>query len=81
MIVHVQLFARARELAETALATLDLPDGSTVRDVKERLRLQYPRLAQLLSRSTIAVNDDYATDDLVLPADATVALIPPVSGG
>jgi molybdopterin converting factor subunit 1 len=81
MIYHVQLFARARDLAETSVATVDLPADSTVRDLKEQLQRRFPSLEGLLSRCTVAVNDDYATDDLPLPADATLALIPPVSGG
>jgi molybdopterin converting factor subunit 1 len=81
MMVHVQLFARARDLALVSVAVVDVPAGATVRELKKRLQSQYPMLEALLARSTIAVNDEYAKDDQVLPADATLALIPPVSGG
>jgi molybdopterin converting factor subunit 1 len=81
MTYQVQFFARARELAETSSAAIDLPPGATVRDLKDELKVHYPRLEPLLARSTVAVDEEYATDDQTLPADATLALIPPVSGG
>jgi len=81
MIVQVQLFARARDLAGAGVAEVELPEGSRVRDLKRQLGLALPRLRQLLERSAIAVNDEYVADDDVLVADAEIALIPPVSGG
>jgi molybdopterin converting factor subunit 1 len=78
---QIQLFAQARELAGTSAASLDLQTAVSVADLKAALLLKYPRLATLLARSTIAVNDEYATDQQVVPAHASLALIPPVSGG
>jgi molybdopterin synthase catalytic subunit len=79
--VRVLLFARAKDLAGTNSVELDLPSGATVRDLRRRLVEVRPALASLLERSAIAVNDEFAGDDLGLPPDATVALLPPVSGG
>jgi sulfur-carrier protein len=81
MIVHVRLFARARDLAGTDQIEIDLAEGATVGDLRRRLTADYPALAGLLERSAIAVDNDFADDSRVLPASAEIALLPPVSGG
>ena len=40
-----------------------------------------PDLAALLPNVLIAVNEEYADDDSIVPAGARIAVIPPVSGG
>jgi len=81
MIVHVRLFARARDLARADTLHIELSDGATVADLRHRLAADYPALAGLLERSALAVEEEFATDSLVLPANAEIALLPPVSGG
>ena len=60
-------------------------DGDVVRrsapDLRRVLAGRYPKLAPLLERSAFAVNDEFASDDVVIGANAVVALLPPVSGG
>jgi molybdopterin converting factor subunit 1 len=79
--VTVRLFARARELAGADVLALDLHAGATVADLRRRLAEERPALRGLLDRCAIAVNDEFAEDDLTLPLRAEVALLPPVSGG
>ena len=81
MIIRVHLFARARDLARTDTIDTELAEGATVADLRRRLAADYPALAGLLERSAIAVDNDFADDSRVLPANAEVALLPPVSGG
>jgi molybdopterin converting factor subunit 1 len=81
MLVHVRLFARARDLAGTDVLRVELPDGATIADLRRRLAADYPALSTLLERSALAVENEFAADSLVLPVDAEVALLPPVSGG
>jgi len=81
MRLHVQLFARARELAATATVVIDLPDAACVSDLRHALSTQHPQLAPLLQRSALAVNGEFADDTDSLPANAEIALLPPVSGG
>jgi molybdopterin converting factor subunit 1 len=81
MTYRVRLFARLRELAGSDSIEVVLAAGSKVRDIRNAVARQYPTLADLIGRSAVAINDDYATDDNpISPAD-TIALIPPVSGG
>lgn len=81
MTVHVRLFARAKDLARTDAVEIELDAGATVGVLRQRLASRYPVLQTLLERCAIAVNEEFSLDDLVLPAGAVVALLPPVSGG
>ena len=81
MIVHVRLFARARDLAGADVLRIELSDGATVADLRRRIAANYPALSSLLERSALAVENEFAADSLVLSADAEIALLPPVSGG
>jgi molybdopterin synthase sulfur carrier subunit len=57
-----------------------LEEGAIISDLKNILIKKYPKLSELKSLA-LACNEEYAEDDLVVPAHATIALIPPVSGG
>jgi molybdopterin converting factor small subunit len=76
MKIRVRFFARARDLAAADAVTVDLPDGATVDELRGRLAKDYPRLANLLQRSALAVHDDFAAGSLVLSPDSEVALLP-----
>jgi molybdopterin converting factor subunit 1 len=81
MNVRVRLFARARDLAGRQAVFLELPAEATVGEVRRRLAVEYPALEAILGRCALAVNDEFAEDTAALPANAEVALLPPVSGG
>jgi molybdopterin converting factor subunit 1 len=81
MMVRIRLFARARDLAGADAIALELPDSATVALLRARLAAAHPALAGLLERSALAVNNEFAGDDTMLPAGAEIALLPPVSGG
>jgi molybdopterin converting factor subunit 1 len=81
MRVHVRLFARARDLTGASEVAVDLPAGATVADLRRALAAGWPALAPVLARSALAVDNDFAADDLVLPSSPEIALLPPVSGG
>ena len=81
MKVDVLFFALARDQAGTGRLEVTLPEGATVATLREHLAAEIPAVAGTLSRSMIAVGDDYATDDQPLTDGAQVACIPPVSGG
>lgn len=76
--MNVLLFAKARELAGASI-DVHVPAGGTVGDVRRALAATV--LASLVERCAIAVNEEYAGDEVVLKPDDRVALLPPVSGG
>lgn len=81
MIIRVKLFAQARELVGVDELEVQLPEGATVAELRAALLEAAPVLESLLGSSFIAVEQQYASDETVLQANAEVALIPPVSGG
>jgi molybdopterin synthase sulfur carrier subunit len=54
--------------------------GTTVGHLREELNERFPELRGLKSLF-VAVNNDYAEDDVELKPTDEIALIPPVSGG
>lgn len=54
--------------------------GQTVADLRVALNERYPQLLGLRSLF-IAVNNDYADENILLHPNDEIALIPPVSGG
>lgn len=82
MMVRVKLFAVARQRAGRDEVQVDLLAGpATVGDLRAALRERFPALAAVLPHVQVAVNNDYASERTVIPPEAEVALIPPVSGG
>jgi len=55
-------------------------NGQTVGALRTALNERYPQLLNLRSL-LIAVNNDYADEDVLLGSSDEIALIPPVSGG
>ena len=81
MTARVQMFAVARQMAGRAVVELELPAGATVRQLREALAIVVPALSPLMPHLMFAINTDYVADAAVIPADADIACIPPVSGG
>jgi sulfur-carrier protein len=79
--VRVRLFAVAKELAGSDSVWLELPEGSTVAQLRVRLAAEVPALAGVLPQVLFAVGSEYASDDHPIPSGREVACIPPVSGG
>ncbi|WP_152270746.1 MoaD/ThiS family protein [Agriterribacter humi] len=73
-------FGIAKEIFNGASKEMNLKDGITVAELKNSLEAAYPEMKKLHSY-LIAVNNEYAEDDLVLDSADEIAIIPPVSGG
>lgn len=78
MKVTVLLFARLKREAGTESVTLDLPEGSTVRDVSSTVE---ERFGLSLRGCMAAVNEQYSRPDTALNDGDEVAFLPPVAGG
>lgn len=81
MTLTVKLFAAIRDHAATDSVAVELPHQATVADLRRELCSRFPHISQLLTRSAIAVNHDFAQESDVLQQADEVAVIPPVSGG
>lgn len=73
-------FGIAKEIFNGASKEMNLKDGITVAELKNSLEAACPEMKKLHSY-LIAVNNEYAEDDLVLDSADEIAIIPPVSGG
>ena len=72
-------FGIAKEIFGASSITVELAESS-VADLKTSLEKSFPKLKALASY-LVAVNNEYAGDDLLLDIRDEVAIIPPVSGG
>ncbi len=79
--LSIQLFALARDKAGRSVVPLELPDGANVADLRAALAAGVPALAPLVPVLLIAVDSEYARDEVVLRPESQVAAFPPVSGG
>jgi MoaE-MoaD fusion protein len=81
MQVRVLFFGILKDMVGKSADRIDLPDGSSVRDLLARYEVQNPRLKESLPALALAVNQQYAGPDTRLSPNDEVALLPPVSGG
>lgn len=81
MNVRVRLFAAARQAAGCDRLDLELPEGTTIGQLRRRLAVEVPELSGLLQRVMFAIDTEYAGNMAEIPPGADVACIPPVSGG
>ena len=80
MKVNILAFGIVKEIFQRSVIEIDLDGTPTISNLKSELEKNYPRLGELASYM-IAVNDEYATTDLIIDSKDEVAIIPPVSGG
>jgi molybdopterin converting factor subunit 1 len=79
--VEVKLFAVAKQLAGSETVAVELAAGATVRELRDALAAQHAELRDITQRAMIAIDAEYVHNDVVVPENSEIALIPPVSGG
>ena len=81
MRVKLLFFATLRDRAGTKSAEIEIPDSTTVQRLKDLVARDYPGLNASMETVLVSINHEYAFDDAKVPANAEIALFPPVSGG
>jgi molybdopterin synthase sulfur carrier subunit len=79
--VTIKLFAAYQETYGVPELQLELPGGTTVGMVGDRLRAPYPALESLATQTRYGINLEFVTADTVVQDGDEIVLIPPVSGG
>ncbi|MDX2229390.1 MAG: MoaD/ThiS family protein [Leptolyngbyaceae cyanobacterium bins.349] len=79
--ITVKLFAVYQDVYGVPELRLELPAGSTVAAVRDRLLAERPELAGWRNLTQFGINLEAAAPDTVLQDGDEVVLIPPVSGG
>ena len=80
MKITVLFFGITTDLVGVSSLDLEVSKALTIVDFKNLLKQNYATLDKIDSYA-IAVNESYATDEVVLKENDTIAVIPPVSGG
>lgn len=80
MNIQILFFGITTDLIGNSKINFSLEKAISVNDFKTKLKEVYPQL-QNLDSYAIAVNENYADNNLILSENDVVAIIPPVSGG
>lgn len=80
MKIKILFFGISSDLVGLSNLDFEVDKALTVKNFKILLKKKYVHLKNI-DFYAIAVNESYATDELVLKENDTVAIIPPVSGG
>ncbi len=81
MQVYVRLFASLRESVGRDRLVVQVPEGTTVKDLVRHVEDRFPALKGAASAIYAAVNNRYVSPATVLQEEDEVSLFPPVSGG
>lgn len=80
--MEVLLFGIARDIVGESVLKISGADKTpnSVSELKRLLSESYPEFGKLSSLA-VAVNSEYAADEVTLKSTDEIAIIPPVSGG
>jgi molybdopterin synthase catalytic subunit len=79
--VKVLFFASLKEQAGTHEVIINLPENVNVEELKHLLAGMFPKIAPGMPTALVAVNHEFAFEADPIPAEAEIAVFPPVSGG
>jgi|AntAceMinimDraft_11_1070367.scaffolds.fasta_scaffold194645_2 molybdopterin converting factor subunit 1 len=80
MNIKTFFFGISTDFVGTSELHIDVEENTSVKDFKSVLKERFAQLENI-NTYAIAVNEEYATDDLLLKLGDVVAVIPSVSGG
>ena len=78
--MKIKLFGIVQDIIGKNEIDIKISSDETILSLQEKLLKDFPKLKDI-KKFAFAVNENYATNDLVLKNDDVVAIIPPVSGG
>ena len=79
--VTIKLFAAYQEAYGLSELELEVPVGTTVGMVGDRLRDQHSSLQALAPKTRYGINLEFVPVDTIVQDGDEIVLIPPVSGG
>lgn len=81
MEITVLLFASVADRLGTRRLSLEVPEGATVATARDALLQRFPQVEPFLPNLLYALDEEYVRVTQPITQGATLALIPPVSGG
>ena len=80
MKIQLLFFGITSDFVGETTISYSIENTTTVENLKELLKADYPSLKNI-NEFAIAVNEEYANDNLIIKDGDVIAIIPPVSGG
>lgn len=80
MNIKTLFFGITTDLVDASELHIDVEENTSIKDFKSVLKERFNQLENI-NTYAIAVNEEYATDDVIIKNGDVVAVIPPVSGG
>jgi molybdopterin converting factor small subunit len=80
MNIKTFFFGITTDFVDASELHIDVEENTSIKDFKSVLKERFAKLENI-NTYAIAVNEEYATDGLILKIGDVVAVIPPVSGG
>jgi molybdopterin converting factor small subunit len=81
MTVSVTFYSYFKELTGTSTVEMEVPPGTVLGQLHQRLMERFPRLTEMRKSTLIAVGVEYQGSDYGLNPGDEVSLFPPVQGG
>jgi molybdopterin converting factor small subunit len=81
MRVRVQFFSHLRDLASTSELEVELPEGTKIEDLLQKLYLEKPALAAVDKTILTAAGLEFVEREYLLKPGEEVSIMPPVQGG
>jgi len=79
--ITVNLYYHLKDKAGTNQINLELPDNSTIKELKILLIRDYPALQSQLDNIMTLINQKIAVDEDKIPQNARVSFLTPIGGG
>lgn len=80
MKIKILFFGIAKDISNSGSCVFELENNSTVMVLLQLLKERYSGFTSINDFS-VAVNEEYAKNEIILKENDVVAIIPPVSGG
>jgi len=80
MTINILAFGIAKEILGKSENKFEVQEGINVKMLRSFLIERFPKMKSLAS-FLIAIDGEYAAEDIVVNSEHEIAVIPPVSGG
>ena len=81
-LITISLYANLKEKAGTGCIKIEIPVDLTVAGLKKRLKFDYPALGPQLANVVVLINkQNILLDNDIIPINAEITFLPPISGG
>jgi molybdopterin converting factor small subunit len=81
MKVRAEFYSRLKEIIDASALELSVPENSTVNDLFEQLKENYPQMRDFEKSVLFGIGVEFVNRNQPLNEGDTIAIMPPVQGG